>query len=206
MSRLFAASIFLGVSLILTLHAAAQQTSPPKTNREITPSKRVAEGSATPIKVMLLTSWGVTSGWEDLQTQWPRFGTTPLTIDDSTYIDSSFTYADLVNSGPDVIVLSDPAGGGKQYSADEISAVQRYAAAGHTVLGTYAVFEWGGTDNRALMPVFGFDPDLSYSGFPISNAFDQVSQICLFTNLPSPTAKPPLPERCGLTSRWIRRA
>ncbi len=187
MSRPFAAFIFLGVGLTLTLQATAQRTNPPKTNREITPSKQVVEGGTTPIKVLLLPSWGVTTGWEDLKTQWPKYGSAPIVIDDSTYISSSFTYTDLVKLNPDVIVLSDPAGGVMQYSLDEMSAVQRYASDGHTVIGTFAVFQWNTTDNRGLMPVFGLNPKLVYSATAtISNLFVQVtSQSCLLTNLQS---------------------
>lgn len=188
MSRPFAASIFLGVGLILTLQATAQRTSPPRTNKEIVSSKQVVEGGTTPIKVLLLTSWGVTTGWEDLKTQWPKYGKAPLAIDDSTFLTSSFTYTDLVKLNPAVIVLSNPAGGTRQYSSDEMSAVQRYASDGHTVIGTFAVFQWNSTDNRGLMPVFGLNSSLVYSATTtISNTFVQVaSQSCLLTNLQSP--------------------
>jgi hypothetical protein len=191
MFRLFAASIFLGAGLTLALPATAQRTNPPKTNRGIIPSKQAVEGGTTPIKVLLLPSWGVTTGWEDLKTEWPKYGEAPIVIDDSTYIGSSFTYIDLVNSKADVIVISDPSGapsGVSQYSADEISAVQRYATDGHTVLGTYLVFQYLNADNRGLMPVFGLNPGLIYSASnEISNTFVQVgSPGCLLGNVPSP--------------------
>jgi hypothetical protein len=144
MSRLLVASLCLCATFSLTLHAAAQgiaqQTVPPKTGHEITPSHLIVPGATSPVRVFLLKSWGVTTGWEDLKTQWPSFGKVPITIDDSKFISTDFTYTDLVNSHADVIVLSDPAGGGKQYSADEIAAVAQYAAAGHNVLGTMQSF------------------------------------------------------------------
>jgi hypothetical protein len=189
MSRLFVASIFLSASFTFTVHLAAQETTPPKTGQEIVPSHQVVAGSTTPVKVVLLTSWGVTTGWEDLKTQWPNYGSAPLVIDDSTYIGSGFTYADLVNSNADVIVLSDPGGGGRQYSSTEIAAVARYASEGHTVLGTYVVFEWtaSNVDNRGLMPVFGLNPSLSYDNASISNTFAQVAdETCLLRNISSP--------------------
>lgn len=137
------------------------------------------------VSVLLLKSWGVTTGWEDLKTQWQNYGTTPITIDDSTYLNSDFTYQDLVNSGANVIVLSDSAGGEQQYSSAEMAAVARYALAGHTVLGTYAVFDWT-VDNRGLMPIFGLRASLPYYYTGISNSFVHgASASCLFHNLPS---------------------
>lgn len=190
MHRLTAATLVLGTGLLLTMQAraqAAQETTPPKTGHEIQPTHIVVPGTSGPVKVLLLPSWGTTSGWEDLKTQWPSYGVVPISIDDTTYIDNSFTYGDLVSSGADVIVLSDPAGGFQQYTSDEVKAVQSYAKLGHTVLGTYAVFEWSTTDNRALMPVFGLNATLTYNGqLSISNLFTQdVSRNCLFNNLPS---------------------
>jgi len=190
MCRLLTALI-LSASATFSISAAAQgnvqATTPPKTGHEMTPSRRVVSGSSASVNVVLLPSWGTTSGWSDLQSEWQNYGTIPLNIDDTTYIDSDFTYEDLVNSGADVIVLSDPAGGGQQYSSAEISAVEKYAKAGHTVLGTFVVFEWGGTDDRGLLPVFGFSSVGQYTETPISNTFAQVkNQACLFRNIPSP--------------------
>jgi hypothetical protein len=191
MSRLLVASLCLCATFSLTLHAAAQgiaqQTVPPKTGHEITPSHLIVPGATSPVRVFLLKSWGVTTGWEDLKTQWPSFGKVPITIDDSKFISTDFTYTDLVNSHADVIVLSDPAGGGKQYSADEIAAVAQYAAAGHNVLGTYAVFQTIQADNRGLMPVFGLNSAPTYSYVTISNTFAQdVTGNCLLNNISSP--------------------
>jgi hypothetical protein len=192
MNRLLTAALCAGLALSFTASAVAQgttaETTPPKLGHEIIPSHESFPGNGFPIKVLLLKSWGVNTGWELLKTQWWNFGRAAITIDDSTFIDSDFTYTDLLNSGADVIVLSDPAGGNKQYSSDEIAAVAQYASAGHTVLGTFAVFGWGVTDNRGLMPVFGLNPALTYTATAtISNSFVQdASQSCLFHNLTSP--------------------
>jgi hypothetical protein len=190
MSR-FMTALALSASVAFSISAAAQAnvraTMPPKTGQEITPLKLVPSSNTASVNVVLLTSWGTTSGWTDLQTEWQNYGTTPLTIDDTTYIDSDFTYQDLVNSGADVIVLSDPAGGEKQYTSAEIAAVQQYAKTGHTVLGTFLVFEWSSTDDTGLLPVFGFTSVGQYTQESIDNTFYQVkSQPCLFQNIPSP--------------------
>ncbi len=175
------------VSLIAVQLSFAQHTTPPKSGGELVSTQpNVVDGNA--LKVLLLKSWGTTTGWEDLKTEWPSFGQVPITIDDSTYISSDFTYQDLVNSGADVIVLSNPAGGEKQYSQDEISAVSQYAAAGHTVVGTYAVFQWLTTDNRGLAPVFGFLSTPQFNAeISISNLFEaDNAPRCLLTGIPAP--------------------
>lgn len=187
MSRVQTAMV-LCVALTLSLLAMGQQArqaSPPKTGSKITPTRNSVAPGVTPVKVVLLRSWGVTSGWEDLKTQWQNYGTVPITIDDSTYINSDFTYQDLVNSGANVIVLSDPAGGVSQYTKAEVAAVAQYAMAGHTVLGTYLVFEFGSQDDRGLMPVFGLNPTFPYTFASISNSFTQTRSSCLFRNIPT---------------------
>jgi hypothetical protein len=186
-SRLIAASVFLSVGLTLVQPATAQRTNP-KMNRQFAPPKLVGEGSATPLKVVLLRGWGFTTGWSDLKTEWPKFGNIPLIIDDTTYIGSAFTYADLVNSKADVIVLSNPAGGSQKYSSDEVAAVERYVSEGHPVLGTGLVFEWSGVDNRSLMPLFGLNRNQSYTQASAdSKTFLPVGTPgCLLAHLPTP--------------------
>jgi len=178
----------LGLALFLAMPAASQKISananPPKTGASITPLRLPAPAAGS-VRVLLLKSWGVTSGWEDLKTQWQNFGTVPVYIDDSTFINRDFTYADLVASGANVIVLSDPAGFNQQYSPAEIAAVSKYASAGHTVLGTYLVFEYSPADNRALMPVFGLKSGV-LDVTAIDNTFTQFrDQGCLFRNIPT---------------------
>jgi len=122
--------------------------------------------------------------WEDLKTNWSEYGKTPLVIDDTTFIDSDFTYQDIVRSKAEVLVLSNPAGGTQAYSRTEVNAVATYAAKGHSVLGTYQVFQFSTTDNRALAPIFGLNPTLEYGDSVISNLFYKVKQNpCLFRQI-----------------------
>jgi hypothetical protein len=117
------------------------------------------------VKALVLPSWngGGASAWNVLKTQWPQFGDTPIVIDNSTLGGAtSFTYAQLVASGADVLILSNPAGGNIQYSATEVQALQRYARDGHNLIGTYRVFQWGATYNNALAPLFGLQDTLRY--------------------------------------------
>jgi hypothetical protein len=136
------------------------------------------------VKVLLLKSWGVTTVWEDLKTNWSKYGSRPLSIDDSTYINSDFTYQDLVNSKASVLVLSNPSGNFQLYSSAEVAAVAKYAKRGHPVVGTYLVFEYSTTDNRALAPVFGLKSKIQYNSTGISNQFTKKqANACVFKKI-----------------------
>jgi hypothetical protein len=188
MRKSLASSLCLALGTLFALQLSAQEASPAK-GTESRPTDNRATSDIVPaksVKVVLLKSWGVTSVWEAMKTNWQNFGKIPVTIDDSTYIDSDFTYQDIVKSKANVIVISDPSGGGKQYSAAEISAVSKYARKGHTVLGTYAVFQYGSTDNRGLAPVFGLSSKIDYNTTQvgISNLFKKIkTKECLFKGI-----------------------
>ena len=189
MRKALAFPVCFALGFLFVVQLAAQEASPPKDNEP-----RLADNPAptdivpaNSVKVVLLKSWGVTTVWEAMKTNWQNFGKTPVIIDDSTYINSDFTYHDIVASKANVIVLSNPAGGVHQYSSAEISAVARYAKAGHPVVGTYVVFQWVGTDNRGLAPVFGFSSKIEYNTTQvgISNLFKKTKQNqCLLKRIP----------------------
>jgi hypothetical protein len=175
--------------MLFVVQLAAQESSPPVSVGEGTRLSGDAkiDGPAKSVKVLLLKSWGVTSVWTDLKTNWSKYGTIPLTIDDSTYINSDFTYQDLVNSKANVLVISDPAGNFQLYSPAEIQAVAKYAGKGHTVVGTYLVFQWSSTDNRGLAPIFGLSKNITYNttAVSISNQFKKTAgRQCLLKKIP----------------------
>jgi hypothetical protein len=174
--------------MLFAMQLAAQESSPPVAPEEGTrlPSKRAIDSPAKSVKALLLKSWGTTSVWTDLKTNWSKYGKIPVTIDDSTYIDSDFTYQNLVSSKANVLVISNPAGNFKLYSPAEIAAVARYARKGHTVIGTFLVFQWSTTDNRGLAPVFGLRSKIDYNttSVSISNQFKKKAQECLLKRIP----------------------
>ena len=188
MHKRFAFAVGFALAVLFAVQLAAQEASPAKeiapritynrTNAETVPSGAV--------KVLLLKSWGQTSIWDDMSTNWQNFGKKPVTVDTTTYIDSDFTYQNLVSSKANVIVLSDPAGGIQQYTPAEIAAVAKYAKKGHTVIGTYAVFQWSTVDNRGLAPVFGFSSKITYNttAVGISNLFEKTkAKECLLKRI-----------------------
>jgi hypothetical protein len=97
----------------------------------------------------------------------------------------------LVNTQANVLWLSNPAGGRRQYSAAEIDAVRQYVNEGHSILGTFKIFEHAGPplcDNRALAPIFGLRSDIAYntSDYGAMQTFSILVPTALFRNLSDP--------------------
>jgi hypothetical protein len=191
MSRKIGVCILFVVALAFGGQAFAQRPSPlPPASAQIRPLQVTPlQKQPGTVTILFLKSWECGGGetlWDNLKTKWPNFGTIPISIDDTTYICADFTYQDIVNMAPDVLVLSDPAGGEEQYSAAEIQAVTDYAGAGHVVVGTYLVFQYApaGVDNGELAPIFGFQPSIEYTYGAITNDFMKLdSSSCLLTGI-----------------------
>lgn len=173
------------LTMVSALAAYAQDvSSPPRNGRQLNPAvQHNTQLPANTVTAVIVKSWGDNPVWADLTANWSTYGTIPVSIDDTTLISGDFTYADLVNSNANVVIMSDPAGGLQQYSPAEIAAILQYARAGHSVLGTYIVFQWNSTDNRGLAPVFGLSSSLSYEALSIDNEFEKVSQGCLLNKI-----------------------
>jgi len=188
MRKPIAAAVCFALGMFLVVQIFAQEASPARESAA-KPATNSASAEVVPagtVKVVLLKSWGAASIWQAMSSNWQNFGKIPVTVDYSTYVGSDFTYQDIVASKANVIVLSDPAGGLKQYSAAEIAAVSKYAKKGHTVIGTYAVFQWSTVDNRGLAPVFGFSSKIAYNTtqVAISNLFKKTkTKECLLKGI-----------------------
>jgi hypothetical protein len=180
--------VCLALAILFAVQSSAQESSPPVSMQEEArlPGKPEIDSPAKSVHALLLKSWGTTSVWTDLKTNWSKYGKIPVTIDDSTYINSDFTYQDLVNSKANVLVISNPSGNFQLYSPAEIAAVIKYAKKGHTVIGTYLVFQYSSTDNRGLAPVFGLSSKTDYNTtvVSISNQFQRKAQVCLLKGIP----------------------
>jgi hypothetical protein len=176
------------LTLMIASTAIAQEASPPRNSLAQAPAvqQRIARPANT-VTAIIVKSWGNNPVWADLNANWSTYGTIPVSVDYTTLIDSDFTYQDLVSSNADVIILSDPAGGVKQYSSTEVDALAEYVEAGHPILATYATFQYSpaNIDNRALAPLFGLSSTLTYTTATIDNEFTQVAKACLFNKIPS---------------------
>jgi pimeloyl-ACP methyl ester carboxylesterase len=115
----------------------------------------------TAVRAVVVKSWGGCTApdmvWDDLNQRWREYGSISIHVDYAHpgLCDGPVTYQKLVDSGADVLILSNPAGGGKQFSTEEIEAIQQYLQEGHDLIGTYAVFQYGYVDNHSLAPLFG---------------------------------------------------
>ena len=133
---------------------------------------RQAAGPAGSVKAVVVRSWGGCSSdsliWDDLNANWSNYGTIPIVIDYSDPAlcggDVVVTLAALEANGAQTVILSDLAGGNEQWTASEVMALRQYAREGHNVVGTYATFVWGTTDNSALVPLFGLSSNQTYGG------------------------------------------
>ncbi len=147
------------------------------------------------IKAVVVKSWsGCGSGsviWDDLNASWSRYGSIPISIDYSNQdlCAGTVTYDALVASGADVVIISDAAGGTRQYSQSEIDAVQKYVTQGHNIIATFVTFFWGSVDNRGLAPIFGIKRSTSYlpDEQAVTPTYDLLSPDSpLFRDLPDP--------------------
>lgn len=123
------------------------------------------------INAVLVRSWNncnsTSTIWESLNNNWPNYGTTPIYIDytNNDLCGGTITYNNLVASGADVVILSDPAGGGEQYTPTEIADLETYAQEGHNFIGTFLLLQFDptDTDNRELAPIFGLEASGNYT-------------------------------------------
>ncbi len=146
------------------------------------------------VHAVVVKSWGSGSSslvWEHLHNNWSNYGSIPISIDYTTLHEAgSFTLQDLQNSGADVVIVSDPAGGLWQWSPGEIAALQSYAQQGHNLVGTYILFQWDVNDNRGLAPLWGLRSDLTYNNVgeePASPTTPLLVPVhCLFDGISDP--------------------
>jgi len=185
-------------SLLAASPSTAVETTPPSTGAGPSPgaAPRPTGSAAAGVTAIVVRSWGsesVALVWEYLNTHWPSYGTTPVFIDySSLHSVSSFTLADLENSGADVVIVSDAAGAVLQWSAAEVAALASYADQGHPLVGTYVLFQWGPADDRMLAPLWGLRSYLEYNStfpFPIPAAASAdilAPSSCLFSRIAGP--------------------
>ncbi len=153
------------------------------------------------VKVAVVRSWGKPDYpqlaiFAELNNNSGKYGDIQLKVDTSLHTVSSFTYADLVNTGADVLWLANPAGGVQQFSTSEIEAVRQYVSEGHSIIGTHNVFlhAYGSAnqvDNRALAPIFGLQQNLIYTYKKIQYtgegpSFQILIDSSLFYNISNP--------------------
>ena len=183
--------VFLSIMLILALFAtssfrsaytktvqtstpvemeAADQGSEPPTEvlTATTPDPGVEGAVSGRINAVVVRSWNPCSSgmlpWVDLNANWTSYGPVPIhiTYNNPVLCKGTITYANLVASGADVVILQNPSGSPQQYSASEVAALKQYAQAGHNLIGTYMTFRWTTCNNTLLAPLFGLVGSISF--------------------------------------------
>jgi hypothetical protein len=145
-------TLLLGLLSTPVTHAAG--LNPPQVSTD--PGGQQAPPVAGGVHAVVVRSWGDDSGglvWEH-----------PVSIDYTTlHSVDSFTLQDLQATGADVVIVSDPSGGNRQWSPAEVAALATYANQGHNLVGTYLLLQYTTYDNRALAPLWGLRSDLDYT-------------------------------------------
>jgi len=117
----------------------------------------------------------------DINENWNKYGSTPVFINYTSAYLRGFTEYDLVDY--DVLILSDNVGAGCYLSSDEVAALSNFAADGHSIIGTYIIFE---SAEYGLESIFGFNIiGDAYTTGTQNQVWTQATQDPLFNNIPS---------------------
>jgi hypothetical protein len=183
-------SVLVFASLLAATGSIAAGLNPPASTVISGPQQPAGPGV---IRAVVVKSWGGGSGslsWDYLNNNWSLYGSAPIFIDyTSLHAVPSFTLADLENSGADVVIVSDPAGGLLPWSAAEVAALSSYAGQGHALVGTYLILAYSNIDNRALAPLWGLRSDIGYNTADVTSATSAEilsPSSCLFTRISPP--------------------
>jgi hypothetical protein len=122
------------------------------------------------IKASVLDSYGsdyATATWDNLNANWTNFGQSSIIIDYTSLNKDNITYADLVSSAADVLIISDAwdSGHGWEFSDAEWAAIKQYVEEGHGLIATSGSLSASHAPNNPshLVPLLGLDSTISYS-------------------------------------------
>lgn len=155
----------------ISLNSHESSISPPgrMTFEEMTRLRGRFQTQIRSIKAAVLNSFGTDYSldvWDSLNANWARFGSSPVAIDYVSLNKDTITYADLVNSGADVLIISDAfyPGYGWEYSDAQWGAIKRFVEEGHGLIATSGSLDSYSAPNnvRHLAPLLGLDSALSY--------------------------------------------
>ena len=147
------------------------------------------------IRAALVKPWGGGTGgpvgpfWDDIANNWSAYGSMPITLDRGTFVSNTVTAAALAQTNPDVLVFADSTGNNATFSPQEQADIANFlASGGKRVVGTFISFQFGISDNRWLLPLFGLTPALNLLNGPHQGqALDIFAQTSPFmAGLPNP--------------------
>ena len=190
MNRTLRLCLLILAGLTLLPAVVRSQGNPPPFDRTFGRQTRRPARATTAVVVKSWHSEDL-SVWEYFNQHWQNYGSTEIWIDHTSLIDNStVSLADLEASGADVVILSDPSGGLKQWTQGEVLALQTYALQGHNLIGTYLLLELdlSNMDNRILAPLWGLREDLQYPGYHPATYFASILDPgnCAFRRISDP--------------------
>jgi hypothetical protein len=144
--------------------------APPMPDEDVTANNWRIEfvGVFEMVKVVILDSYGsdyAGSFWDYLNSNWATYGGTGIVIDYTSLNKENMSLDDLINSGADVLIISDAwsADHGWEYTDSEIQAIKEYVRMGHGIIATAGSFDtYTAQNNRNLADLFGMDSGISY--------------------------------------------
>jgi hypothetical protein len=151
------------------ISASNPSTARKLTLEEIMRLRETPKTQVHSIKAAVLDSWGSDDGtatWNYLNANWSNFGQSPIIIDYVSLNKDNITYADLISSGADVIIISDAysSSDGWEFSNAEWAAIKQYVEEGHGLIATSGSLDsYNGPNNPIhLAPLLGLDSTVSY--------------------------------------------
>lgn len=165
----------------------------PRNSDDAMPRAHASDGVSA-VLVDAYSGCSVQYGLATLNTDWAKYGPTPLSISTGgTLCAGQFTLNDLEASGADTVVL-DAVASSFTLTPAEVDALRQYLDEGHTVVGLGDDFLWHKHDDNAVAPLFGLAEQAewhstgSYRGAPPNYMlqFKDPAAPVLFRNVPNP--------------------
>jgi thermitase len=158
-------------------------------------SKNVFVGN--PTKAVVLHSEGNVYGpiivnWQELNNEWYLFGDSMVSIDYASLNKDDITYADLVASEADVLIISCASSKalGWEFTDLEIAAITRYVREGHGLIVTAGTLYYDVPNNNKLGLLLGINNTIAWRA-TYTNLLELVNTTHpIFTNIPNPVVFP----------------
>jgi hypothetical protein len=147
-----------GVALLVCTFAVAGSTRAAGSELNAPPRPGMASSATAGVSAVLVDAYSgcsVEYGLAALNTDWPQFGTTSLSVTTGGALCAGqFTLSDLEESGADTVIL-DAVAGSYTLSQNEVDALQKYLEQGHTLVGLGDDFLWHKHVDNDVAPLFG---------------------------------------------------
>jgi len=165
-----------------------------------------------PLKAAVLHSYGtwgfLTVNWDNLDSNWRKYGDTLIYIDYTALDKENITYNDLLASNADVLIIScaySPEAGW-EFSDSEVNAIKEYVMQGHGLIATAGTLCFTVPNNNKLASLFGLSESTRWT---IASALNERLELMvpfhpLFRNIPNPFGFVAMQSAIPVDSKWSR--